>query len=225
MKKKQKYPHNFFEIQAWKKQLCICGIDEAGRGALAGPVVAGAVILPINTKKDFLKDSKILSKQERDHAYLWITQHCHYAAAISCHKIIDSINIYQATLQTMRKALVQIFTSMPVDPSQVSSVLVDAMPLKLPCTYNSIPVHYFNYGESISSSVAAASIVAKVTRDRIMDTMAHNFPSFEFEQHKGYGTKIHTNLLEQQKQSLVHRKTFLVKLKHKQEAKKQLTLF
>ncbi|MFH0898203.1 MAG: ribonuclease HII [bacterium] len=227
MKNKQKYPHNFFEKLAWEKNFYVCGLDEAGRGALAGPVVAAAVILPIKTKQNFLKDSKIMSKQERDRAYQWITQHCHYAAAISCYKTIDAINIYQATLQAMKKAFIHVVASANLNLQNLQYVLTNAMPMQMPsfCRHDHLQLHYFNYGESVSSSIAAASIVAKVTRDRIMNAMAHAFPAFAFDIHKGYGTQPHTDILAQKTPSIIHRKTFLIKIHHRHEAKQQLTLF
>lgn len=227
MKKKQSYPHNFFEDKAWDKRAYVCGIDEAGRGALAGPVVAAAAILPLGTQEDFLQDSKVMSKQQREKAYEWITKHCIYASGIVSHEVIDTINIYQATLRAMQQACCQVFETIP-DAQQIHYVLIDAMPLHVPEAYRheNLERVYFNYGESISSSIAAASIVAKVTRDRIMDNMAKIFPAFNFDVDKGYGTKSHCVLLEKHDASLIHRKTFLTKIQQKTDVKKfQQTLF
>ncbi len=224
----QKISKNFFEETAWKKSLYVCGIDEVGRGCLAGPLVTSAVILPQNIKHKLLKDSKTLSKEQRELAYEWITKNCFYSVAISSHKIIDTLNIYNATLQTMKKALLQLLHTVPFKQEKIKSVLIDAMPLSLNNAYSSknLEFHYFNYGETISSSIAAASIVAKVERDRLITKMAPLFPNFDLQEHKGYGTKKHLNVLDCHGPTIIHRKTFIYKiLKDKVDETKQQSLF
>ncbi|MFH1831182.1 MAG: ribonuclease HII [bacterium] len=222
------FKHNFFEKKAWESSLYICGIDEAGRGALAGPVVAAAVILPLNTKQKFLRDSKLMSKQERDLAYNWIIKNCFYSAAFVCHKSIDQVNIYQATRIAMRKALTQTILSSNLNLTKLKYIIIDAVPIQIPQAFQheNLSLHAFNFGESISSSIAAASIVAKVTRDRTLDNMSKVFPAFNFEKHKGYGTKDHTQAIQLNIRSIIHRKTFLTKLTQKADEKKlQQSLF
>ena len=211
--KKLDFEPRSFEQNAWKNNKLVCGIDEAGRGAFAGPLVVGAAILPINASHNLLQDSKILTEEQRNQAYSWIMQHCMSAYALCSHRTIDTINIYQATLQTMQKAFFHLIHSYTI-LHKLESVLVDAMPLKLTQkSYNKLSINYFNYGEQISPSIAAASIVAKVTRDRLMKEYAQSFPLFDFPQHKGYGTTKHTLVLNATKPSLIHRKTFITKIK------------
>lgn len=217
VEKKLAYQPRSFELKAWKNNKFVCGIDEAGRGSFAGPVVVGAVILPKNTTYELLQDSKILTAQQRNKAYDWITQHCMVTYALCCNTTVDTINIYQATLQTMQKAFFHIINAYHV-LDELETVLVDAMPLKLPAFINpSVAINHFNYGEQISPSIAAASIVAKVTRDRLMEDFSKTFPQFDFAQHKGYGTANHTQLLTNNSPSLIHRKTFITKVKRNYE--------
>ena len=223
-----KFSPNFFENLSWEKSLYTCGIDEVGRGCLAGPLVTAAAILPINAKHKLLKDSKTLNEQERNIAYDWITKNCFYSIAISSHQKIDSLNIYKATLQTMKKSFFQLLQSLPFAYEQIKYLLVDAMPLSLPTsmTHKNLEIHYFNYGETISTSIAAASIVAKVTRDKLMQKICPIFPKFNMQEHKGYGTEKHIKNLNDFGPSLIHRTTFISKvLKVKTNETKQCTLF
>lgn len=226
-KKKLAFQPASFEKKIWAQKKLVCGIDEAGRGALAGPLVTGAAIIPIGKKHKYLKDSKVLNQKQREEAFAWIQKNCMYAYALCSHEIVDSVNIYQATLQTMNKAFTLLMQKYEASKN-VSMVLVDAMPLILPTNYKEISVKHFNYGESISPSIAAASIVAKVTRDRIMGELAKTFPAYNFAQHKGYGTANHTAAIQQHGPSLVHRKTFITKIsmdtKH-ESARNQQPLF
>lgn len=227
VKKVLSFIPGFFEQQAWAQQKLVCGIDEAGRGCLAGPLVVGTAILPINTHHKLLKDSKVLSEKQRNQAFEWIMQHCMTSYALCDHETIDRINIYQATLQTMQKAFFQLAAQHSI-LDKLNGVVVDAMPLKLPYpAYTHLPINHFNYGESISPSIAAASIVAKVTRDRLMETFDKTIPSFEFAKHKGYGTAVHRNHLINSFASLIHRNTFITNFSsgpHEPESKQQ-TLF
>lgn len=198
---------NAYEKEAWQVQNVVCGIDEVGRGCLAGPVVTAAVILPSGKMSNLLKDSKVMSESERNAAFLWIKKHCWYAIGSVDHRAIDEHNIWQATLMAMRKAAHQL---MAITPQKPSAFLVDAMPLTFPGSILSeIPVYNFPKGESWSASIAAASIVAKVWRDTLITRMAKSFPGYALEDHKGYATKKHTDALSAQKRSLIHRVSFL----------------
>jgi len=198
---------NSFEKRYWAEQKVVCGIDEAGRGPLAGPVVAAAVIVPKGCTYRLLKDSKILSESERLKAYTWIIKHCFYGIGIEHHISIDTHNIYQASLRAMQRALCQLAWTLT---APIDAILIDAMPLTLTTPlFETTPVHAFIYGESRSISIAAASIVAKVTRDRLMSTLDRSVPGYAFAIHKGYGTPEHKLLLQNTGKSLIHRSTFV----------------
>jgi ribonuclease HII len=206
---------NSIERDYWSKQLFVCGIDEAGRGPSAGPVVAAAVIVPIGRPSTLLKDSKILSEEARNKAYQWIRKHCWVGVGIESPTAIDTHNIYQATLRAMRRAFCQLSSAAPV---AISGIIVDAMPLTFVTpTYTTMPVHAFIEAESRSCSVAAASIVAKVTRDAMMDRLNAALPTYEFSQHKGYSTTQHLSLIEKQGRTIVHRTSFLLKIEQNKE--------
>lgn len=201
---------NEYELTAWGQNGLVCGIDEVGRGCLAGPVVTAAVIIPPGKKSPLIKDSKVLTPEERLKALIWIEKHCWYATGIVHNRIIDSHNIWQATLIAMKKALLHLLASCPYAPE---AVLVDAMPLQLLDTsYANIPVYHFTKGESRSISIAAASIVAKVKRDAIMARLDAIIPGYAFEQHKGYSTKKHMAALQIQPPSIIHRNSFIDEL-------------
>lgn len=171
----ERFNKNYFEKASWEQKQVVCGIDEVGRGCLAGPLVTAAVILPEGKTHRLLKDSKVMTLQERLDAYKWITKNCYYGYGIVNHRVIDSHNIWHATLIAMKKALMHTLATSPRLPQVV---LVDAMPLSLFDTgYKEIPVHYFPFGESKSSSIAAASIIAKVKRDMLMGKMDALFPA------------------------------------------------
>ena len=164
----------------------ICGTDEAGRGPLAGPVVAAAVILPKNYTLDGLNDSKQLSEKKREKYYpIIIKDAISYGIGIVDAKTIDEINIYEASRLAMKKAI----ASMSVKPDYV---LTDAMPIK----DLGIPVTSIVHGDALSLSIAAASVLAKVTRDHIMYDLDKKYPEYEFAKHKGYPTKRHLELLK-----------------------------
>jgi ribonuclease HII len=198
---------NFFEKSLWQHKKLIVGIDEVGRGCLAGPLVAAAVILPIGKTSSLLQDSKILDAPARQKAYTWITKRCFYQVGIVHNRIIDKHNIWQATLLAMKRALVNLLSFVHEQPG---AIIVDAMPLKLEDTgLIDIPVYYFPKGESRSSSIAAASIVAKVTRDNLMATYDQIFPGYAFKYHKGYATKTHQECLAKERHLIIHRQSFL----------------
>lgn len=206
VKIKQKFKKNSYEKTAWQMGTLVCGVDEVGRSCLAGPVVAAAVILKAGVKHPLLKDSKLLSAEQRLRVYNWLQKNMHgFAVAFVHPRTIDKINIYQATLVAMKRAVTQLLASTRIQPS---SILVDAMPLQL--THKSIlPVVAFCKGESLSSSIAAASIIAKVTRDDLMMRLDRVLPGYNFITNKGYGTQVHKAALDHYNHSILHRVRFL----------------
>ncbi len=177
---------------------CPAGIDEAGRGPLAGPVVAAAVILPPGTRVAGLRDSKKLSPSSRERLEGEITARAlSIGVGVIDEKVIDEINIYQATLLAMMKAIEGL------SPSP-DFLLIDAC--KLPnCP---LPQQFIIKGDDLSFSIAAASVIAKVTRDRIMLEMDRRFPQYRFKDHKGYGTKVHRDALKLHGPCDIHRRSF-----------------
>ncbi len=176
----------------------IAGVDEAGRGCLAGPVVAAAVILNPQDSIKGLKDSKMLSARERDRLFDEISSRALAAGVgIVGPDEIDRINILQASLLAMRIAV----DELKVRPMQI---LIDGdQPIE-----HSIPQKVVVKGDKISNSIAAASIIAKVTRDRLMCDLEKKYPAFKFSVHKGYGTELHLAELAQHGPTPIHRKTF-----------------
>ena len=164
----------------------ICGCDEAGRGPLVGPVVAGAVILPENYELEGLTDSKQLSEKKREKYFPIIKQDAiAYGIGIVDAKTIDEINIYEASRLAMKKAI----ANMKVKPDYV---LTDAIPIK----DLNVLVEPIIHGDALSLSIAAASVLAKVTRDHILMELDKKYPEYEFARHKGYPTKRHLELLK-----------------------------
>lgn len=179
----------------------ICGVDEAGRGPLAGPVCAAAVILPPNVDIPGLNDSKKLSDKKRRELFPIIKEQAiAYGIAFADHTEIDEINILQATYLAMERAIDQL----TVKPELA---LVDGNRAK----DFSIPVQTVVHGDSLSASIAAASVLAKVTRDDYMLKMAEEYPGYDFEIHKGYGTKAHYAALTEHGPCPIHRMSFLKK--------------
>jgi ribonuclease HII len=198
---------NFFETSFWQQQKLVIGIDEVGRGCLAGPLVTAAVVLPLHKTSKLLQDSKILSEDKRQLAYRWIIKHCWYQVGIVHHRIIDTHNIWHATLIAMKRALVNLLPQVPQRPS---AILVDAMPLHVDdAGIFDIPVYHFTFGERRSSSIAAASIIAKVTRDTLMNHYDLLFPGYQLAVHKGYATALHQQCLNQEQPLIIHRTSFL----------------
>lgn len=180
----------------------ICGVDEAGRGPLAGPVCAAAVILPPNLDIPGLDDSKKLSDKRRRELFPVIKEQAvAYAIAFADEKEIDEINILQATFRAMQRAI----DGLSVKPD---FALIDGNREK----DFGLPVETVVQGDSRSASIAAASVLAKVTRDDYMLKMAEEYPGFGFDIHKGYGTKAHYAALQEFGPCPIHRKTFLKKL-------------
>lgn len=179
----------------------ICGVDEAGRGPLAGPVCAAAVILPANLEIPGLTDSKKLTDKRRRELFPLIKEKAiAYGIGFASEQEIDKINILQATFLAMERALAQL----EVRPELV---LIDGNREK----DFGIPVKTVVKGDSLSANIAAASILAKVTRDDVMLALAEDYPQYGFEIHKGYGTKAHYEALREYGASPVHRSTFLRK--------------
>lgn len=181
---------------------CICGVDEAGRGPLAGPVCAAAVILPRNIEIVGLNDSKKLSAKKRDILFDEIIEKAvAYGVAFVDQQEIDRINILNATFSAMNKAIAQLE---PVP----SIALVDGNTVR-GIKYSARSIIG---GDGKSASIAAASILAKVSRDRFMLQMAERYPEYGFEKHKGYGTKAHYAALAEYGPCPIHRITFLKKM-------------
>ena len=177
----------------------VCGIDEAGRGPLAGPVCAAAVILPEGCVIDGVNDSKKLTEKKREALFDVIKEKAlAYSIAVADEKEIDEINILQATYLAMRRA----FDGLDIKPDMA---LVDGN--RDPGL--GVATRTIVKGDANSMSIAAASILAKVTRDRFMLEMDEKYPEYQFAKHKGYGTKLHYEMLTEYGASEIHRKTFL----------------
>ena len=180
----------------------ICGVDEAGRGPLAGPVCAAAVVLPRNADIPGLNDSKKLSDKKRRELFPVIQQTAiAYAIVMVDEKTIDEINILQATFQAMAQAVSKL-------EKKPDYILVDGN--KLPAL--EAPAKAVVHGDSLSASIAAASVLAKVSRDDLMLELAKDYPEYGFDIHKGYGTKAHTAAILEHGPCSIHRATFLKKL-------------
>ncbi len=180
----------------------VCGVDEAGRGPLAGPVCAAAVILPEHVDIPGLDDSKKLSDKRRRELYPIIKEQAiSYGIGFADCKEIDEINILQATFLAMERAI----SALEVKPEVA---LIDGNRQK----DFGLPVETIVHGDSLSASIAAASILAKVTRDDVMLEMAKEYPQYGFEIHKGYGTKAHYTALADNGPCPIHRMSFLKKL-------------
>lgn len=176
----------------------LTGIDEAGRGPLAGPVVAACIYIPKGLWIEGVYDSKKLSEKQRNTLFDILTSHSDisYGLGIVNAQVIDEINILQATFQAMREAYSQL-------PQQSDFVLIDGVSLKL-----DVPSLKLIKGDSRSFLVAAASILAKVTRDRLMLKYHEKWPEYGFDRHKGYGTQKHRDVLKEIGPCPIHRLTF-----------------
>ena len=193
------YEHAAFE----EGYQLICGVDEAGRGPLAGPVCAAAVILPPDLEIEGLNDSKKLTDKRRRALYDVITEQAlAYGIAFASEQEIDEFNILQATFLAMRRAVEQL-------KLQPELALVDG---NREPDLGIIPVKTIIKGDSLSANIAAASILAKVTRDRFMEEQDALYPQYGFSVHKGYGTQAHYAALREHGPCPIHRRTFLKKL-------------
>lgn len=180
----------------------VCGVDEAGRGPLAGPIYAAAVILPQGLVIDGLNDSKKLSEKKREMLYDKVIENAiAWSVGIATEQEIDEVNILQATYLAMRRA---------VEGLEVKAdyALIDGN--RMPPL--SIEGETVIKGDALSMSIAAASIIAKVSRDRFMLEIDEKYPEYQFSKHKGYGTALHYEMIEKYGISPVHRRSFLKKL-------------
>ena len=191
------------KMLAYEKELyaqgihLIAGVDEVGRGPLAGPVVAAAVILPENCKIPGLNDSKRIPKSKHHAIYQAVLdQALSVGIGIKDNRVIDQVNIYEATKLAMLEAIQELDT-------QPQHLLIDAMKLDLPISQTSIIK-----GDANSLSIAAASIVAKVTRDQMMAAYDQQYPGYDFAQNAGYGTSNHLEGLEKHGVTPIHRRSF-----------------
>ena len=179
----------------------ICGVDEAGRGPLAGPVCAAAVILPKGLELPGLNDSKKLTDKKRRELFPIIKEQAvAYGIGLASHEEIDEINILQATYLAMERAIAQL-------EGKADFALIDGNRAK----DFGLPLRTVVKGDSLSASIAAASVLAKVTRDDVMLEMAEKYPEYGFEVHKGYGTKAHYEALHKYGHCPIHRMSFLKK--------------
>lgn len=192
-----------YETEAHEKgYTVVCGVDEAGRGPLAGPVFAAAVILPENYAHEILNDSKKLSEKKRDIVFDDIIRDAlAYSVGVATEKEIDEINILNATFLAMKRA---------VDGLSIKPDLAYIDGNQYPRT--GVKEITIVKGDSKCMSVAAASIIAKVSRDRYMLKVAEDYPEYQFPKHKGYGTKLHYEMIEKYGVSPVHRRSFLKKI-------------
>ena len=196
--------HDMWEIEERYYQQgmqLVCGVDEAGRGPLAGPVCAAAVILPAHVSIPGLNDSKKLTDKKRRELFPIIKETAiAYGIAFADEKEIDEINILQATYLAMERAISQL-------DKKPEIALIDGNRAK----DFGVPVETVVHGDSLSASIAAASVLAKVTRDDYMLEMAQQYPQYNFDVHKGYGTKAHYDALREYGPSPIHRMSFLKK--------------
>ena len=199
----EKETARIYQLQQYERDYenegLICGIDEVGRGPLAGPVVAGAVILPKNCEILYLNDSKQLSAEKREQLYDVILEHAvAVGIGIVSPQRIDEINILQATYEAMRQAIEKLNPPPAVllnDAVRIPQVAIQQVPIIK--------------GDAKSVSIAAASIVAKVTRDRMMEQYEEVFPGYGFARNKGYGSKEHIEALQTMGPTAIHRRSFI----------------
>lgn len=199
----EKETARIYQLQQYERDYenegLICGIDEVGRGPLAGPVVAGAAILPKNCEILYLNDSKQLSAEKREQLYDVILEHAvAVGIGIVSPQRIDEINILQATYEAMRQAIEKLNPQPAVllnDAVRIPQVAIQQVPIIK--------------GDAKSVSIAAASIVAKVTRDRMMEQYEEVFPGYGFARNKGYGSKEHIEALQTMGPTAIHRRSFI----------------
>lgn len=191
-----------YEREYGERFSCICGVDEAGRGPLAGPVVAGAVVLPKDEIIYYLNDSKKLSEKKREELFPLIKEKAvAWGVGIVSPETIDEINILQATYRAMQMAL----ENLSVKPDLLLNDAVTIPGVEA----EQVPIVK---GDAKSASIAAASILAKVTRDHMMDEYDQLYPGYGFAKHKGYGTKDHVEAILTQGPCPIHRKSFIGKI-------------
>lgn len=187
----------------------VIGVDEAGRGPIAGPVVAAAVALRTHQFSSAIQDSKKLSAARRETAFVEIFENAWVGIGVMNESIIDQINILQATFRAMNTAVAQLLRQLPKPPDRKNAcLLIDGNRFK---SEHPLPFKTIVRGDSSSLSIASASIVAKVTRDRILKVYDRIFPQYLFAKHKGYPTQEHKQAIRQHGLSSIHRKTFQVR--------------
>ncbi len=216
------FPTFDYEKKYWKQGMrIIVGIDEAGRGPLAGPVLAGAVLIFPEIIEEIVKnpifrlvrDSKTLSFRQREQAYHLITTSFPFGIGWSSAETIDRVNILQASFLAMKKAVFDLKRKIKED---IDLLLIDG---QQPIPNISIKQENIANGDKFVFSIAAASIVAKFTRDRIMMEFHEKFPQYDFARHKGYGTRLHFEMIEKHGPCEVHRKSFNLNLRRDSETK------
>ena len=190
----------YYENEAMNKGFeLVCGVDEAGRGPLAGPVCAAAVILPKGHIIEGVNDSKKLTEKRREALFDKIKDEAlAYSIATASEKEIDEINILQATYIAMRRAVEGL--NIPAEFAMIDGNRIPPLDIPAQCIVK---------GDGKSMSIAAASILAKVTRDRFMLEIAEKYPEYQFDKHKGYGTKLHYEMLDKYGPCEIHRQSFL----------------
>ena len=187
-----------YENQLWERGLIPAGVDEAGRGPLAGPVVAATVILSKDNPIEGLNDSKALTPQKRSILYDLISERClSYAIGIVDNDVIDKINILQAAIKAMEKSILAL--SLKPDLVYIDGNRPTTLEIKQQTIVK---------GDTKCQSIAAASIIAKVTRDRLMEIMHEKYPQYDFFKHKGYPTKFHFEALKKHGPCPIHRLSF-----------------
>lgn len=205
-----------YEKKYWSEGLrIIAGIDEAGRGPLAGPVMAAAVVVypdviaKIKNEKEFtlIRDSKMLSAKQRERAYNFIANNFAFGVGWSSHETIDRVNVMQATFLAMKKALSDLRRKFNVE-AQI--LLVDGRSVIPNLTLRQENV---TSGDKFVLSISAASVIAKVTRDRIMLDYHDKFPQYGFARHKGYGTELHFKMIGRYGPCEIHRKSFRLRIR------------
>ncbi len=189
-----------FEKAAYAKgYTSVCGVDEAGRGPLAGPVCAAAVILPEGLILEGVNDSKKLTEKKREKLFDVVKGNAlSYCVSFATVEEIEEMNILNATMLAMKRAVEGL--SQPADFAYIDGNKIPPL---------DIPAEYIIKGDARSMSVAAASILAKVSRDRLMLSFAEEYPQYQFEKHKGYGTKLHTDMIKEYGPCPIHRMSFL----------------
>lgn len=189
-----------FENSAYNNgYMSVCGVDEAGRGPLAGPVCAAAVILPKGLILDGVNDSKKLTEKKREALFDVVKENAtSYSIAFASVEEIEELNILNATMLAMKRAVEGL--DVPADFAYIDGNRLPDL---------NIPAEYIIKGDARSMSVAAASILAKVSRDRLMLNFADIYPGYGFEKHKGYGTKVHTDAIKELGPCPIHRMSFL----------------
>ena len=200
-----KVGENMVDLYQYEKELYqkkihyIGGVDEVGRGPLVGPVVAACCVLPKDFVLEGLTDSKKLTEKKREQFYPYIMEHClAYGIGIVSPEIIDEINIYEATKIAMKQAIEEVQKKIPLE-----HVLIDAMKLDL-----NIPSTSIIKGDAKSISIAAASVIAKITRDHMMIELDQKYPMYGYKNHKGYPTKKHIEAMKQYGLIEGYRKTY-----------------